>query len=331
MAVAKTLRKYEIKPDESGLIGIPVDVCRADGNVLEQIPFYLSTAAVGCEMRAADLKALGYDVSAPVVSTSADSASADSAPVDSAPVASASVVSAPVASAPVVLPFIRIGIYDFFNISVEVSDANIIGAGLLKWLNFSISNSESMFDVDLIDRLKPLVEKGVNPNIKSSALSRIKSSRYNDDKNWFAWEEIDTRYPNSWILLSESEENETDPGGEILWHSETEIPEVSQNNTLLYCNKSIADKKPFLVQLEDYVRCRGVSKPDQAFSVFVEELEAKLAPPRINRFYYDTVSKQGKLYVMRKTSVAASDKYIDPNAVLTQEAIDELFLEYGVE
>jgi len=246
-------------------------------------------------MCSADLQALGYDVAAPIT-----------------------------------LDFIRIGNYDFYNIAVNVSDMNIIGAGLLKWLNFSISSSESAFEADLIHRLKPLVEKGVNPAIKSCALSRVKSSRYNDNDNWITWEEIDVRCPNSWVLLAEVDEEEVDAGGEVLWHSQTEIPDVSHEGIFLYCNKSIAVKKPFSVQFEDFVRFRGFSRPDQAYQVFVEELEAKLAPPRVNRFYYDAVSKQGKLYIMRKTLHAASESTGESNAVLTQDAIDALFVEYGV-
>ena len=296
MATAKTTRRFEIKQDDDGLISVPADVRRADRNFLEQRLFYLSTAQTGCTMCPADLQELGYDVSVPVT-----------------------------------LPFIRIGMYDFFNTSVSVSDKNIIGAGLLKWMNFSISNTESAFEIDLISRLKPLVEKGVNPNIKSSALSRVKSSRYHDNENWLTWEEIDACYPNSWILLTDGEDEQIGPGGEIIWRSETQAPDVSEQNTLLYCNKSQASKSAFIIKIEDYVRYRGFSKPDQAYSVFVEELEARLAPPKINRFYYDPVSKQGKLYVMRKSFASASDIYADTNAVLTQEAIDELFREYGVE
>lgn len=296
MATVKTSRRYEIKADDEGLLSVPVDVCRSDGKTLEQRSFYLSTAIAGCSMRSVELQELGYDILKPLA-----------------------------------LLFIRVGVYDFFNISIEVSDVNVIGANLLKWLNFSISNTENSFDVDLMDRLKPLVEKGVNPNIKSGALNRVKSSKYNHNENWFTWEEMDARYPNSWVLLAENSEEEVDLGGEILWHSETEIPDTARGNALLYCNKSIADKKPFMVQFEEDLRCRGFAKPDQAFSVFVEELEAKLAPPKINRFYYDTMSKQGKLYVVRKSIGPIVDQNIDPNAVLTQDAIDALFVEYGVE
>ncbi|MCL2698967.1 MAG: hypothetical protein FWE68_01510, partial [Defluviitaleaceae bacterium] len=205
MATANTSRKYEIKADDSGLISVPVEVSRSDGSALEQRSFYLSTAVAGCTMRAADLQALGYD-----------------------------------ASAPAAVPFIRIGVYDFYNVSVEAADANVIGANQLKWLNFTVSNSEGMFDVDLIDRIKPLVEKGINPNIKPGALSRIKNSAYNDNGNWLTWEEIDNRYPNSWVLLAAEDEDPIDLGGEVLWCSDTENPDVTQEGTFLYCNKAAA-------------------------------------------------------------------------------------------
>jgi len=295
MATAKTIRRYETIADQNGLISVPVDVCRSDGSVLERRDFHISTATPGCSMTAADLQVLGYD-----------------------------------ASEPVTLPFIRIGMYDFFKIHVEVSDANVIGAGLLKWLNFSLSNSEGSFDVDLIDRLKPLVEKGVNPNIKSGVLSRVKSSQYNDNENWLTWEEIDARYPNSWVLLADiSEDEETSLGGEVLWHSESGRPDTSHEDTLVYCNKSAADKKPFMVNFEDYVRCRGFAKPDQAFTVFVEAFESTLPPSKANRFYYDPVSKQGRHFALRKSFHSGDN--VDPNAVLTQDAIDALFAEYEVE
>ena len=295
MATIITSRRYEIKINDDGLISIPFDVCRSDGKAMEQQSFHLSTAVAGCSMGTAELESLGYDVLKPVV-----------------------------------LPFIRVGIYDFFNIPVIASEVNVIGGNLLKWLNFSISNTENSFDADLIDRLKPLVEKGVNPNIKPAALSRVKSSKHNQHESWLTWEEIDARYPNSWVLVLDGDGDMADLGGEVVWHSETEIPDTSQGNTVLYCNKSLALKKPFLVQLDDYFRCRGFAKPGQAFSVFVEELEAKLAPPKINRFYFDVMSREGKLYSMRKSRGLAADNSIDSNAVLSQEEIDALFDEYGV-
>ncbi len=280
--------EMNLNVDVDGLASIPVDISNEGGSLLTEIPFYTSTGSIVTTMKAETLRQLGYDV---------DGKDA------------------------VIIPVMRLGYYDFNKTSVIIGSENILGANILKSLEFSFSYTEKTFVVDLSSRLKSFVQKGLNPTISPMLNSRLKSSKFNDMENWFMWNEIDNRFPNAWVLLWGGDD-EVDCGGEVLWSSETEIPETIQDNTFLYCNKSVATEKPFNVSFEESIRLRSFSSPDKNYEEEINRLEALLVTPTINRFYYDIISKQGKVFLKDKVNNVSSKNASD--GVLTQKQIDDL-------
>ncbi len=289
MADAKRKLNWDVDDDGRGCV--PIDVCDVEAKEMYKFEFYISTGMVDTTMTAEALAQLGYTVSQTDFIT---------------------------------ITVIRVGYYDFHDIQVRVGSQNVLGAHVLCALDIHVSYGTNTFEVNISERLKVMVERGLNKTIRPAYKSQIKDSTFNAIGEWFTWSEIDHRFPNSWVLLWGGDDT-ADFGGEVLWHSETEIPETIQDNTFLYCNKSVATEPPFFVQLEDSIRLRYFAQPDEAFTEAINRHEGLLVTPTINRFYYDVISKQGKLFVKDKPAT------LSPNmggGLLTQAEIDQLVAQF---